>query len=328
VELVREAFRTDRRGIDARAGLAGAAAAIGPLAVGLALDEPTAGIVAALGGLNAALCVPSAGVRARVWWGSAAVVGGACSLLLADVGMRSDAALVLLTLAWVALWGLVRAAGPAGALLGFAVSAMLVIYAGLPITGTVDRRLLWFALGAVPGALLMILARAGRGGAIPTGRELLGGLHDRALLWHVVRLSVAVGGGTLLYLAADLPHGYWVPLTTLAVLQPSPHSTWVRSIQRVAGTLVAAAVVVVVTFATGERWPLVACAAVCAFFLYAVKERGYFWLVVLLTPTALLMLSAVDFQGEEVAFDRVADSMIGIVIGLAFGELAALVART
>jgi hypothetical protein len=39
------------------------------------------------------------------------------------------------------------------------------------------------------------------------------------------------------------------------------------------------------------------------------------------------MISAVDFQGDTVAIDRVADSMLGIVIGLAVGELATAWAR-
>ena len=42
----------------------------------------------------------------------------------------------------------------------------------------------------------------------------------------------------------------------------------------------------------------------------------------LLTPTVLLMISAVNFEGDTVAVDRVADSMLGILIGLAVGELA------
>jgi len=96
----------------------------------------------------------------------------------------------------------------------------------------------------------------------------------------------------------------------------------VRSLQRAAGTLLAAALIVGITLATDHRWPLLACAAGTAFLLYALDERGYFWLVVLLTPTVLLMISAVDFEGDTVAVDRVADSMLGIVIGLIFGELA------
>jgi Fusaric acid resistance protein-like len=324
VDVLRDAFRTEERGIDVRSGLAGAAAAIGPLVVGLAIDEPIPGVVAAIGGLNVALCIPRAGLKPRLWWAGICGLGGAGALVVADAGSRSEVALVLLTLAWVAAWSLFRAAGPVGALLGFAVSAMLVIYAGLPITGPLDRRLLWYALGALPGGVLMLLARAGRGGSIPGRRELVHAVHESALLWHVVRLSVATAAGTALYLAADLPHGYWVPLTTLAVLQPTARSTQIRSVQRAAGTLVAGALVAAVTAVTSHHWPLVACAAASAFFLYALRERGYFWLVVLLTPTALFMLSAVDFQGGEVAFDRVADSMIGIIVGLAFGELGGL----
>jgi hypothetical protein len=76
-----------------------------------------------------------------------------------------------------------------------------------------------------------------------------------------------------------------------------------------------------------QRWPLVACAGATAFLLYALRERGYFWLVVMVTPTALLMLSAVAFEGDTVAFDRVSNSFIGIVIGLALAELARLGTR-
>jgi hypothetical protein len=327
VSVLRDAFRTEEPTIDVRSGAAGALAALGPLLIGLAIDQPIPGAVAAIGGLNAALCVPRAGLRPRAWWGSLCVLGGAGALLVADAASGSDVALVLATLGWVAAWSLFRAAGAEGALLGFAVSAMLVIYAGLPITGSADRRLLWYALGAVPGAAVMILARGGSGGAVPSRRDFARGLRDRALLWHVGRLSVATAAGTVVYLAGDLSHGYWVPLTILAVLQPTARSTQVRGIQRAAGTLVAAAIVIGVTAVTGDRWPLAACATVSAFFLYAIRQRGYFWLVVLLTPTALFMLSAVDFQGDRVAFDRVADSMIGILIGLVFGELTVLAAR-
>ena len=99
MNVLRDAFRTEERGVDVRSGLAGAAAAIGPLAVGMALNEPIAGVVAAIGGLNAALCIPRAGLKARSWWASLCVLGGAVAVMVADAGSRSDAALVLLTFA-------------------------------------------------------------------------------------------------------------------------------------------------------------------------------------------------------------------------------------
>jgi uncharacterized membrane protein YccC len=239
---------------------------------------------------------------------------------------------VLVSVAWVGAWAFFRIVGPTGALLGFSTSAVFVIFAGLPDDTPVGERIGWFALGAVAGLALMVVARRRWRRAIPAGLEALrrvrdGMLHDRALQEHALRLAVAVGAGTLAYRLIDLPHGYWVPLTILAILQPTEHATVVRSLQRAAGTLVAGGVIVVITLATDHHWPLTVCAAATAFLLYALDERGYFWLVVLLTPTALLMISAVDFEGDTVAIDRVGDSMLGILIGLAFGELATAWAR-
>ena len=77
-------------------GLAGALAVVGPLAIGLAVDEPAAGFMAALGGLNVALCVPRADLRARLWWGSLAVLGSAAAVVVADAASKGDARLVLL----------------------------------------------------------------------------------------------------------------------------------------------------------------------------------------------------------------------------------------
>jgi hypothetical protein len=327
-DLMREAFRTERRGIDWRSGVAGALAAVGPLALGMAIDTPVAGLVAAVGGLNTVLCVPRTDLRARLWWGSLAVLGGAAALLLGGAGSHSDAGLVALTVVWVGFWAFFRAAGPTGAVLGFANSAVFVVMAGLPATASLGERVGWYALGAVPGLALMVAARRRWGRPVASGRAALQRVcaalfHDHVLRAHAMRLALAAGGGTLLYRLADLPHGYWVPLTTLAILQPTERGTLIRSVQRAAGTLVAAALILAVTLGTDERWPLLACAATTALLLYAIDERGYFWLVVLITPTALLMISAVDFQGDTVALDRVADSMVGIVIGLAIGEIAA-----
>ena len=330
-ELVREAFRTEERRVDWQSGLAGALAALGPLAIGFAVDAPAAGFMAALGGLNVALCVPRADLRGRLWWGSLAVLGSVAAVVVARAASKGDARLALLSFAWVAVWAFLRAAGPSGALLGFANSAVFVVVAGLPTTSPLGEQLTWFALGAVLGLALMVIARRRPGRSIPAGREALrmvrSAPHDSALRAYALRLAVAVGAGSLLYRLVDLPHGYWVPLTILAVLQPTGRSTIVRSLQRVVGTLLAAALIVGVLLATDNRWLLVACAVATAFLLYALDERGYFWLVVLLTPTVLLMISAIDFEGDTVALDRMADTVLGIVIGLAFGELANAAAR-
>jgi hypothetical protein len=42
--------------------------------------------------------------------------------------------------------------------------------------------------------------------------------------------------------------------------------------------------------------------------------------VVLLTPTALLTISAVDYQGVAIAIERAGWSVLGIVVGLGVAE--------
>jgi hypothetical protein len=325
-DLVREAFHAEERRVDWRSGVAGAVAAVGPLALGLAVDR-TAGFTAALGGLNVALCVPRADLRGRVWWGSLALVGQTLALLLAGTAYRGDLRLVVLTLVWVGLLALLRAAGPSGAIAGFTTSAVFVILAGLPPSEPLGERLAWFVAGGVVGLVVMVVARSRPERVVPAGRSALRSardalLQDHALREYAVVLAVAVSAGTLLYRVVDLQHGYWVPITTLAILQPTEHGTRLRSVQRFAGTLLAAALIMGVLVVTDGPWPLITCAVATVFLLFAMDERGYFWLVVLLTPSVLLMISAVDFEGDRLALDRLAYTMLGILIGLILGELA------
>ncbi|HEY8582850.1 MAG TPA: FUSC family protein [Capillimicrobium sp.] len=326
-DVVEEAFRVQERGVDWRSAIAGALAVAGPLLLGLAADDTAAGVSAALGGLNGALVVPRAGLAVRAGWAAAASLALLAAFTLATLTTEHVAALVAVTCGWVALWGFLRAAGPAGALDGFAISVVLVVVAGIPVSDTpFDERLAWFACGVAPGAALMVAARRHPERQVPTVATAMraAGLamrRDGALRAHVARLAVVVALCTLLERALDLPHGYWVPMTVLAVLQPGRRATRVRSVQRVVGTLAGASLIILVTVVTGEPWVLAVLAGLAAGGLFALDERGYFWLVVMLTPTALLVVSVARFQGDAIGVERVAESGLGILIGLAVGEL-------
>jgi hypothetical protein len=101
------------------------------------------------------------------------------------------------------------------------------------------------------------------------------------------------------------------------VLQPEEHASNVRAVQRAAGTLVGTALITLLMIATGEDWLLVTAQGIAAFGLFALFARGYFWLVVLLTPTALLTISAVDYQGDAIAAERAGWTALGIVLSIA-----------
>ncbi len=330
-----EAFRVQRRGVNVLAGLAGAVAACGPLALGIALDEPAIGVTASFGGLNGSLGVPRGPLRERLGWGAAAGFGCCVSAVLATAVQDSVALSVVAAFAIVWLSAFLRTFGVSGGLTGFVIGAIFVIFNGIPAGPlNVADRGLWFALGTLVGVLLMVAAYARDAPApspdapplrallAPGARQLRDAISsDRLLRAHALRIASIVAATTLLYQLLGLQHGYWVPLTVLAVLQPGEHASGVRAIQRAIGTLVGTAVIAVFTVAVGAQWLMISGQGVAAFGLFALHSRGYFWLVVMLTPTVLLTVSAVDYQGDAVALERAAWSGLGILVGLAVAEV-------
>jgi uncharacterized membrane protein YccC len=316
------------------AGLAGAIATCGPLALGIALDEPQIGVTAALGGLNGALVTPRGPLRDRLGWGLGATLGYCASGAAAMALEGSVAASVAAAFVVVGLTAYMRIFGFTGGLTGFVIGAMFVILNGIP-GGTLDlgERELWFALGALVGVALMVTALArGAPRQSPDARPLttvlsdgvqqyVGALlEDKDLRAHALRLASIIAATTLAYRLLDLEHGYWVPLTVLAVLQPEEHASRVRAIQRAAGTLVATAAIAAFVLATSSQWVIVAGQGLAALGLFTLHSRSYYWLVVMITPTALLTFTAIDYQGDDIALERAAWSAFGILVGLAIAE--------
>jgi hypothetical protein len=317
-----EAFRVERSGIDVPAGLAGAVASCAPLAIGIAVGEPAIGVVACFGGLNAALGVPRGPLRERLSWGIATALACCASVAIATLVQPSVVASAVAAFLVVAIATSLRTFGHDGGLTGFVIGAIFTITNGIPAGSLgVGERTLWFFLGSLLGVVLMVAVYGReappRGAAPPLGPALAAAVgqlrttfaSDRLLRHHALRLATIVAATTVLYRATGLEHGYWVPLTVLAVLQPDEHASRVRALQRAAGTLVGTVVIAVLTIATGNEWLMVAAQGLAAFGLFSLFARGYFWLVVMLTPTALLTVSAVDYQGA------------GIALGLVIGEL-------
>jgi len=96
--------------------------------------------------------------------------------------------------------------------------------------------------GANPGlSLLPPLSHVGpRGRAIAAIRAQLS--LRSAVFRHALRVAVASAAATAITLWLDLPHGIWLPMTTLVVLQPEFGGTFARALERTAGTAAGAAI--------------------------------------------------------------------------------------
>jgi hypothetical protein len=321
-----EVFRVEDREIDWGIAIAGMLSAALPLFAGLAAGEPTLGLLAALGGLNVALVVPGRGVSDRWAWGLLCLVASILAIALADITQPSIAASVVATLIWTGAWSTLRVAGKHGALTGFALGAVFIITNGLPAQPLGPAVAAVAVGGAVALALMLI---AGGGPAPKQGEETWPGIGvtlstawsrlatSPVLRHHALRIGLTTAASVLAYRLIDLSYGYWVTLTILAILQPDPHASRIRSVQRSTGSLVGITVAAVFVYLTGDPWVLAVAASLMALGLFATRERSYHWLVMLLTPTALLMISSVFYSGVGIAGYRVLNTVLGILIALA-----------
>ena len=324
----REAFRAQEREVNVGGAAAGAVVTTGPLIVGAAIGDHALGLLCALGGLNTALAMSAGSRRGRAAWGGLVAVSGTVAVGVATLTHEIAWVAVLATLVWSTAWALWRASGPDGVLAGFVTTAVFIIVNGLGGSpGLTGVRMLEFGAGAAVALGVMVLPapRAGVRGPGPIDRSAV----RRAVRTpgpvrrHALRVGVVTAASTALYRALGLEFGYWVPLTAVAVLQPDAHNSRVRAVQRAAGTVVGTVVVAVVAELTSNEGALIALVFVASGGLFALRDRSYYWFVMLLTPTALLMLSTVEFSGWHIALTRIVNTAVGIVIAVVAIDVSA-----
>jgi hypothetical protein len=71
--------------------------------------------------------------------------------------------------------------------------------------------------------------------------EIPGDTSRRPLVMFAVIRAVAIAGAAAIAFGADLPHGSWLPIATIAAMKPSLQQTTLVAVQRLAGVLIGAA---------------------------------------------------------------------------------------
>lgn len=141
-----------------------------------------------------------------------------------------------------------------------------------------------------------------------------------ALIRHVVRAALCVGGSLIVIERLGLANGYWAPMTALIVLKPRLRETRARGLARIGGTLGGC------LFATGfaavfrgESWMFLAGATLAAGSAFALQKAHYAGLTASITATIVLLVSLGSGDAVVNAEHRIAATLIG-------GALALLIA--
>jgi uncharacterized membrane protein YccC len=139
------------------------------------------------------------------------------------------------------------------------------------------------------------------------------------ILRHAIRLAVGVGAGIAVERFADVPFGYWIPLTVLMVLRPETAHTYTRCVGRVVGNAVGIVGASVVTMIWHPAGLVAAVLAVAVLGIaYAVTGFGYVALSAALAAAIVFLIDVTGTAGEGTMADRLIATLIG-------GALAILV---
>jgi Fusaric acid resistance protein-like len=118
----------------------------------------------------------------------------------------------------------------------------------------------------------------------------------------------------------DRGHGFWVPLTTAVIVRPEYASIFVRTVNRIFGTVIGALVATGVLAVLSSGLPLVAATALALGFVVLSAPKLYGFSVIGITTSALLSRSI--GQVDPVApVVRLQDTLIGASIAVIFGYL-------
>ena len=133
-----------------------------------------------------------------------------------------------------------------------------------------------------------------------------------------LRYGAALGASTALFLAFDIPHGYWIAMTVAMVLKPDFVTTLSRGVLRVAGTLAAAVLVTAGLHAigSGAPWAFGVMIMIAAPFMIRWMSANYFWTAIAVTTTMLLLTEAADPTVTSVD-QRIVNTALGAAVALA-----------
>lgn len=131
---------------------------------------------------------------------------------------------------------------------------------------------------------------------------------------HGIRLALALASGYALIQAVELPHGYWVLLTTVFVCQPGYSDTWRRFGQRMGGTVIG--VVITWLLLALIQLPLaqmaLAVVAGISFFLH--RSERYLLATASMTVMMLICFHQIG-DGYTLLWPRLMDTLIGGGLG-------------
>jgi len=142
-----------------------------------------------------------------------------------------------------------------------------------------------------------------------------------AVFRHAMRVAVVTAADAALLVYLRLPHGIWLPLTSLTILQPEYGSTVTRALQRTLGTIGGAVIASVLLATVHGTATYDAALGLLLFATFLVIRRNYGYGITFLTPIVILLISRGSLDPWIDLAERVAYTVAGAILALAAAYL-------
>jgi uncharacterized membrane protein YccC len=333
LEGLRQAVRFDWSQVLLREATRLVPAVILTLAAGLWFGDPTQSAVATSGafvvGFGAFQQFTGAPTAPMVF----AAIGMTVSIFVGTLVGQSTPALIVAVLLYGCGVGLLPSIGMGAFWIGQQCAVFLLIagaYSGGAGEALTRAALVLAGAGTQLACYALIrflmegrLARPAWSATLFEARQALAGLgaqlrHRTPLFSFALRFAIALVVAVATERALAIPHGYWVAMTTLLLLRPDFQDTYTRSLGRLGGTLLGAALATgFAHVAVPGPVVLAALTALFAFFSYACLRLNYGVFSFFLTGYVILLLTLAGLAEREVASERIESTLIGGVFALA-----------
>lgn len=139
---------------------------------------------------------------------------------------------------------------------------------------------------------------------------------------HSLRITLAALTAYLIGQFLPIGHSYWILLTVIVILKPGYGLTKKRNYQRLTGTLIGAALSVVILYFIKDTTALLILLAMGMIGAYSFIRTNYRISVILITMYVLLMFHMLDANDFKKIFtDRITDTAMGSVLAFLFSYL-------
>jgi uncharacterized membrane protein YccC len=144
-----------------------------------------------------------------------------------------------------------------------------------------------------------------------------------ASLRHALRVAVVVGAALAATLVWHGPYTHWLTITLVLVMQPFFATTWQRSLERVAGTLLGGAFAAAFSVVVHGRLVLAALLPLLGALALAMRQVSYGVYIAVYTPVVILLVENIHAGEDQVhiALARAGFTILGGVIAIAANAL-------